>query len=153
MMRKKILLIILSSGWILLALLLTSGYFYKKLSLNSDDLTFSSITWDNHMDLFSGAIQCNLMEEELLERKVKLKETIFSKVLRKEKSKNGYIFYFEDDANLLASVFEQVTLEKACCPFFKFDISILPNDQGFALQISGSEAAMEMLGDFETSYF
>jgi len=109
-MKRKILLIILSSGWIFLALFLIS-----------------------------------------LERKKILKETIFSKVVKKEESLNGYTYFFEDDSNLLASVLEHVQIEKACCPFFKFDISILPFSKGFALQISGSEAALEMIKEFELS--
>jgi len=103
------------------------------------------------MQLFEGAIQCSLIEEDLLERKKLLQKTIFSKVQKKEKSLNGYIYYFNDEANLLASVLEHVQIEKACCPFFKFDISILPYDNGFALQISGSEDALEMIAEFELS--
>ncbi len=143
------LIILLSGGWFFLALYLTSGYFFKKFSLNEEEMIFSTITWKNHMDFFNGAIQCNLIPEELIERKKILKETIFSQVLKKEAIKNGYIFYFKDDSNLLDAIFEQVKIEKACCPFFKFDISILPNNKGFALQISGSEDALEMIKDFD----
>ena len=102
------------------------------------------------MQLFEGAIQCNLIEEDLVERKKVLKEAIFSKVQKKEESSEGFIYYFEDDSELLSNVLEHVEIEKACCPFFKFDISILPFNNGFALQISGSEAALEMIKEFES---
>jgi len=136
-----------------LALFLSSGYYFNKLSSDSAAFKFSPVTWDDHMQMFNGAIQCNLIEDDLLERKKLLKETIFSKVLKKEESLNGYIYYFNDDPNLLESVLEHIQIEKACCPFFKFDISILPFNNGFALQISGSEDAIEMIKDFELKDF
>lgn len=145
----KIKIIALSSGWLFLALFLTSAYFYNNLSGESKTFSFSPITWDKHIQIFDGAIQCNLIGEELLERKQILKDSIFSQVISKEKSTDGYIFYFEDDTKLLSSVLEHVQIEKACCPFFKFDISILPNNQGFALQISGTKSAIEMIDFFD----
>jgi len=150
-MRRKILIILLSAGWFLFALSLTSGYYFKKLSYKSNEFKFSPIAWDDHLQVFNGAIQCNLIEDDLLERKQILKETIFSKVIKKERSLNGYLYYFDDDTKLLADVLEHVQIEKACCPFFKFDISILPFNNGFALQISGSEDAIEMIEEFDSS--
>jgi hypothetical protein len=44
---------------------------------------------------------------------------------------------------------ELMLKEKACCPFFKFDLSILPFNKGIALKISGSKAVKEMLVSFE----
>ena len=152
-MREKNLKIVLGSGWLFLALFLTSGYYFNKLSNNSTAFKFIPITWENHLQIFNGAIQCNLVEADLLERKKLLKEAIFSKVQTKEESLNSFIYYFNDDPNLLESVLEHVQIEKACCPFFKFDISILPFNKGFALQISGSEDALKMLEEFEYNKF
>lgn len=111
----------------------------------------SPISWDNHLQIFNGAIQCNLIGDDLLDRKLVLKERIFSKVIKREESLNGITYYFKDDSKLLESVLEHVQIEKACCPFFKLDISILPFNNGFALKISGSEDAIEMIKDFELS--
>jgi len=144
-MRKKTSTIILGLGWVLFALFLISGYFYNKLSDTSANYAFSPITWESHMQIFNGAVQCNLIGDELMERKAILKKEIFSKVEKRVESSNGLIFYFKDDINLLESVLEHMIIEKACCPFFKFDVSILPFDKGFALQISGSENAIEMV--------
>jgi len=148
-MNQKIKIIVLSAGWFFLALFLLSGYLFNKLSFNPNEDILSSITWDQHLLIFNSAVQCSFVGEDLLERKKILKETIFSKVLKKEKVANGYVYYFNDDSDLLASVFEHVQIEKACCPFFKFDISILPNKGGFALQISGSKEALELIHEFD----
>lgn len=150
-MKSKILISILGLGWIFLAVFLISGYYFNTLSNNSNTFKLSPITWDNHMHMFNGAIQCNLLEEDLIDRKETLKKTIFSKVQKREESLNGITYYFENDSNLLESVLEHVQIEKACCPFFKFDISILPFNNGFAFQVSGSKEAIEMIKEFEKS--
>ena len=105
------------------------------------------------MQVFKGALQCNLTNEKLLERKKILKEKIFSKVSKKEKKLNGFVYYFENEEILLNDALEFIQKEKACCPFFKFDISILPFDYGFAIQISGPDEVLEMLKDFENNDF
>lgn len=148
-MKTNILIGILSLGWVLLALFIVSGYFFNNLSNTSSASKFSPITWDDHIQVFKGAIQCELLADDLLERKKVLKKTIFSQVIKKQESPNGFTYYFKDDPDLLAAVFEHVQIEKACCSFFKFDISILPFNNGFAVQISGSEDAFEMIKEFE----
>lgn len=137
--------ILLGMGWVLLALFLLSGHYYKKWTGNSDRSFISPIAWEDHLKLFKGAASCALTSEELLERKAYLKAQILSKVIRKEMQPTAYVLYFEDDPDLLLHLMEFVQKEKACCPFFKFDLSILPFEQGIALQISGSAAAMEMM--------
>jgi len=148
--NKTILLVVLGMGWVFFALILSSNYFFNKFSISPEASSFNPITWENHMQLFNGAVQCNLIEEELLERKKLLKETIFSNVQRRVESSDGITYYFDDEADLIASVLEHVQIEKACCPFFKFDISILPFNNGFALKISGSEEAIEMIKGLES---
>jgi len=148
-MRRIIKAIILSSGWLCLGIFLISGNYVNQTTENVESSKFRPIAWSDHMQFFNGAIQCNLIEEELLIRKDKLKTDIFSNVERSEESENGYIYYFNDDTVLLASLLEHVQIEKACCPFFKFDISILPFNKGFALQISGPKAALKMIEEFE----
>ena len=150
-MRRKIMIITLSLGWVFLALFLTSGYYFNTLSNKTHTFKLSPITWEDHMQIFNGAIQCNMLEEDLLDRKRILKKTLFSKVEKREESLNGISYYFKDSPNLLESLLEHVQIEKACCPFFKFDISILPFNKGFALKVSGSKEALEMIKDFESS--
>lgn len=150
-MKRFLLLLFLSLGWIFLAIFLLSGYYYNKLSLNDNVYKFHPITWENHLQMFDGAVQCKLVGDDLLERKKVLKEQIFSNVSKKQAVHNGYIYYFHDSDLLLKDALEFVAYERECCPFFKFDISILPFGQGFAIQLSGSEAAFEMLSDFENS--
>ena len=152
-MKKNILFVLLSAGWFFLAVFLLSGYYFNKLSVGVDTSIFSPVSWGDHMQVFEGALQCSLTDEDLLERKQVLKESVFSKVTRKEEKTNGFVYYFKDEEGLLNDALEFIQKEKSCCPFFKFDVSILPFDHGFAIQISGSEEAIGMLKDFENNDF
>ncbi len=150
-MKKNLLSLFLGTGWILLALFLLSGSYYKKLTNDTESFFFSPIAWEDHLQLFKGAIQCSLTNEELLERKKYLKDEIFNKIVKKDEIQNGFVYYFNDDPILLNYVLEFIQKEKTCCPFFKFDISILPFNKGFAMKISGSEEALNFLKDFENN--
>jgi len=141
--------IILGLGWIIFALFLVSGYFYKKFSIPSDSTEFIPISWESHKQIFNGVVQCSLIPEDLNIRKEELKKSILSKVVKRKEVSNGIIFYFNNEPNLLESVLEHIIIERQCCPFFKFDVSILPFNKGFALQISGSEDAIEMIKEYE----
>ncbi len=145
-MKKMLKTLFFLSGWLLLALFLLSAYLFKPLSN-------TPIPWENHWQGFHGLIECSLSDSELSERKELLKRQVFSKLDHKLATENGFIYYFDDDPDLLNWVWELIEQEKACCPFFKFDLSILPFKQGFALQISGAPAAFELLKDFEKTDF
>lgn len=150
-MKSNMLYTLLGSGWIFLGLFFISGFYFNKFSTQTDGSNFRPVEWRDHMQLFEGVIQCNLTNEDLIERKKLLKEKIFSKVTNREQTQNGYVYYFEYDKLMLENILEFTKTEKACCPFFKFDISILPFDLGIAIQLSGSEEVVEMLEDFESN--
>ncbi len=147
-MKFSAIKIFFGAGWLLLILFLISGYVYNRFSDIPNDRNWTMVSWKNQKDMFSGLVQCSLTAAEEMERKEELKEEIFSKTIRTEEIQNGFVFFFEQDLELLKIAMEYVLKEKACCPFFKFDISILPFDQGFAIQLSGSEEAKEFIREF-----
>ena len=149
MIKKNLLRLFLGSGWLLLSLFLISGYYFNSLSNDPNTSKFSPITWNNHMQIFKGAIQCQLIDEKLLQRKTVLKDSIFSQVIRKEVSMEQHTYYFDHDSELLDLILEHIKIERQCCPFFQFDISIPAYESGFALKISGSTKAIELLREFE----
>jgi len=152
-MKKGIRFLFFASGWILLALFLGSAYYFNSVSNTSETSAFTPILWDNHQQVFEGLIECSLTDADLLERKSQLKTQIFSQLRDKQSTSNGFVYYFEEDPEFMNLVWEFVQKEKTCCPFFKFDLSILPFGKGFALQISGAPAAVELLVDFENNDF
>ena len=152
-MKKGLLYLTLGLGWIILAISLVSGFYYNKFSNGAEHSTFRPIEWNDHMQLFEGVLQCSLSDTDLIERKKVLKEKIFSKVINKEETHNGFVYHFDYNESILNDILDFTKKEKSCCPFFKFDISILPFDHGLAVQLSGSEEVVEILADFETNEF
>lgn len=147
-MNNRIRNVIFGLGWILLLLFLVSGYIFNKFSSDSKS-AFAPIAWEDHVAVMQGAISCSLTDEELIDRKLELKTKIFSKLKKKVELEDGFIYYFDDEKGLAATITEFLLKEKDCCPFFKFDLSILPFEKGIAFQISGSEGVKDFLLDFE----
>ena len=148
-MKRKMIVLLLALGWVLLVAFLISGHYFNTISGNKEASFFTPIAFKDHLQVFKGAAQCSLTSEELMERKAYLSNEIFPKVINREKQTNGFVYYFKDDSTLLGQVFEFIQKEKACCPFFKFDVSILPFEKGFAMQISGSTEAVALLEEIE----
>ena len=148
-MKNKLLIPVLALGWVFLFLFLGSAYFFNSFTNDTNKNVWSPIAWEEHLLVFDGALTCSLTSEELLERKQELKESIFPQLVKKVALDNGYIYYFEDDQQLAEDILEFIGKEKQCCPFFKFDFSVLPFNKGLALQISGSPAVKDFLKDME----
>lgn len=140
---------ILYLGWVLLVLFLGSGYIMNKFKSGTENFPFQPITWGEHLSVFEGALSCSLTSEELRERIAMLRKEVFPKMIKKEELEEGYIYYFEDEGDLAIKILEFIGKEKQCCPFFKFDLSILPFKKGLALQISGSEGVKAFLSSKE----
>ena len=137
-------IIILGLGWVFLALFLGSSYVMNKFK-SGNEMAFAPITWEEHLSVFNGALSCSLTSEELQNRIALLRTEIFPKLKKKVELEEGYIYYFDDEGDLAIKILEFIGKEKQCCPFFKFDFSVLPFKKGLALQISGSEGVKEFL--------
>jgi hypothetical protein len=65
---------------------------------------------------------------------------------RVEELPNGYTFHYQHSApgTLLATVAEYVSLERLCCPFFHFNITLTPQGN-VNLSMTGQEGTKEFL--------
>ena len=146
-MKRVFKLIFVYVGWIGLLIFLVSSYVFNRFN-DSNLYNANTIKWEDHVSLFDGAIACALTSGELLQRKEELATFIVAKANKLEELENGVLLYFEDEPKLIDQVIEFMLKEKACCPFFKFDLSILPFNRGFALQITGAKGTKEFIMDF-----
>ena len=144
-MKSNFVIFLLSLGWILLFLFLGSAFVMNKFKTGSDHFAFTPIPFEEHLSVFEGAISCSLTSGELQDRIAYLKKDIFPRITKKTELEEGFIYYFDDKEDLAEKILEFIGKEKQCCPFFKFDLSVLPFKKGVALQISGSKGAKEFL--------
>jgi len=89
------------------------------------------------------------LSEDKLKQQELIKETIFPYVKNRVEFSNGFTYYFEDKNEMLEKLIELIRVEKECCSFFRFDLSILPFNQGLALQISGMDGVKDFILELE----
>ena len=90
-------------------------------------------------------LACTLTDAELARRKAGLQQEVFSRAYEIAEAEDGYVFYFADEDALLSRLIEYMLAEKACCPFFRFDLSIRPYREGIVWKLSGVPEVKAML--------
>ena len=93
----------------------------------------------------NGEISCSLDGEAFTARKEKFQKLFFSKAVDVNETLEGYQFVFKDEKKLNEQIFKFILEEKKCCPFFQYDIKVLPYSEGIHLTISGDEKVKEFL--------
>ena len=66
-------------------------------------------------------------------------KALFNEVSHIVELENGYAFCFGANPGVLPRITEFITLERLCCPFFGFTISVEPNDGAIWLRLTGRE--------------
>ncbi|MEP5614169.1 MAG: hypothetical protein ABJP45_18090 [Cyclobacteriaceae bacterium] len=97
--------------------------------------------------LNSSLFVCKLTGPELQKRKAALQKEIFERVEKVTEAENGYIFYFKDEGDFIEKLVDYTLAEKKCCPFFQFDLTIRPDNEGIEWKLSGPDGAKEIMKD------
>ena len=92
-----------------------------------------------------AGISCSLDAKELEKRKRAFQSLFFDKAIQFEEVDTGFRFLFKDEGKLNERLFKFVLEEKKCCPFFQYDIKVLPYSEGIDLTISGEGEVQEFL--------
>ena len=108
-------------------------------SSQSPDLSSDSV-------FSSQSLICTLSEPELRKRKGDLQKGIFSQILQTEELEKGYSLHFPDEKGFALKLVDYVLAERACCPFFQFNLQLGAYQSGIQLDISGPEGVKEMMG-------
>jgi len=69
-------------------------------------------------------------------------EAAFIRIVEVE---NGYVFHLPDDDAMLATVAEWIALERRCCPFFEFTVSVGGSDPSIRVALTGSPEVKQFL--------
>ena len=90
-------------------------------------------------------IACSLSEPGLAERRVVLSRDVFGGVLETGELEDGYEFAFPGDAGWATRLVELIVAERACCPFFAFELHFEPGGGRILLRVRGPEGAKEFV--------
>jgi hypothetical protein len=74
-------------------------------------------------------------------------------VQRVQEVENGYEFIFPNETALISKLGEFISGERLCCPFLKFTLEIISNDEPIALSLTGPSGTQEFLrAEFEGAF-
>lgn len=127
-------------------LMISSCFFYliasqAQVKDNKNDVIMNS-------KISHTGLVCRLEGAEFQERLKALEKEIVSKITNKEETESGVRLYFDDKNNADQTLMDFVLSEKRCCPFFRFDLTLLPDSEGLILEVSGEDGAKEMIKQF-----
>ena len=90
-------------------------------------------------------VACNLGAPALREREAGLLQSLACRVEQREEIENGLRLRFPAEETVLAWIAELIRLERACCPFLRFELTVEPAGGPFHLQLSGPPGTREFL--------
>jgi hypothetical protein len=91
-------------------------------------------------------LACSLTEAELRERGEE-NTALFARVREVRELPDGYRFAFAPDADGVPALMRFITAERACCPFFTFELQFAAPHQAIWLAVRGSEEVKGIVRD------
>lgn len=98
------------------------------------------------MDHLNLPVACALTDAELQQRRRDVLQKTRSEVTEVREIEDGFMYRFTSTTQLrqLANLVE---LERQCCPFLKFRITVEPADGPIWLELTGPEGTKQFLAD------
>lgn len=90
-------------------------------------------------------IACSLTSAELQERRSTLLQKVRSAVVEVRELEDGYAYSFPSEGEWLRELADVIDLERRCCPFLRFRITVEANDGPMWLELRGPEGTKEFL--------
>lgn len=92
------------------------------------------------------AIACNLSAADLESRAEDLLPGLLKLAAERRLEESGYALRFP--ASALATLFQVIEAERLCCPFFRFHITVEPNEGPVWMALSGPAGTREFIEAF-----
>jgi len=90
-------------------------------------------------------IICTLNDAEFRERERKVLDRMKSATTEAAELKNGYALSFALNEDSFAMLNEFIVVERRCCPFLDFKMTVLRGDEAITLELSGADGAKEFI--------
>lgn len=93
------------------------------------------------------AVACTLMPAELQERRRGMLSKVLSAVTEKTELKNGFVYRFASEGELILELGRLIELEHQCCPFLTFRLTVESGEQAVSLEMTGPTGTKEFLSE------
>ncbi len=90
-------------------------------------------------------IACNLTSAELRERRRTVLQKFRDAVIEVIELENGYAYSLPAGPDWIQELTTMIELERQCCPFLQFRLSLPTNNAPVWLELSGPEGTKEFL--------
>ena len=90
-------------------------------------------------------IACGLSTPDLAERRRDLARDVFGQALQVSELNDGYEFAFPGGVGWAKRLVAFIDAERACCPFFTFELRFEPHGGRISLRMRGPEGAKEFV--------
>ena len=90
-------------------------------------------------------IACTLPEPDQRTRRDELATEVFSGVEETRELADGYAFRYPGSAAWATDLLEFITFERACCPFFTFELVFEPDQGPIWLRVRGPEGVKQFI--------
>ena len=90
-------------------------------------------------------IACSLTDSEFRERRNTILREARQKMLEVKEIADGYVYRFPSDDDSLAQIVNLVRLERKCCQFLQFRITIEAGEGDAWLELTGTEGTKQFL--------
>ncbi len=88
-------------------------------------------------------IVCTLSDKELQERRKNILDKIAAFLIDSRELPDGYRFRFSIDDSILQNLVTVINLERKCCPFLNFKLSLEAGKDFASLELTGQQGAKE----------
>ncbi len=90
-------------------------------------------------------IACNLTNNELQERRKTVLDKLAASLIDSEELTDGFRYRFPLDDSVLESLITVINLERKCCPFLSFKLSLEAGADFASLDLTGGQGAKEAI--------
>jgi hypothetical protein len=90
-------------------------------------------------------VACALNDAEFCEREQLILQKILQNVLERKELADGFGFRFASDDDLFREITEMIILERKCCPFLDFKITLEAGNGDIRIEMTGAEGAKEFI--------
>lgn len=92
-------------------------------------------------------IACALTSAELQERRQTILQRLRGAVVEVRELADGYAYSFPAEGQWLPEIGSMIDLERQCCPFLRFQLSVEPKGGPIWLELTGPEGTKEFLAE------
>ncbi len=97
------------------------------------------------MEIEDIPIVCTLSDAEFREREREVIQRLMPTVIERSETDTGYSFRFPSDDASFAALNDFIVLERRCCPFLDFKMTVPRGEGDIELELSGPEGAKEFI--------